>query len=89
MGSAGIRIDPTPNPNCLKVSVAGTLSDKPVTIPHVGAAAGRPIAEALFSIDGVRSLFLMKNYCTITKAPEALWDKMQPAIEAAFEKVLG
>ncbi len=89
MGSAGIRIDPTPNPNCLKVSVPGTLSEKPVTISHVGAAAGSAIAEALFSIEGVRSLFLMKNYCTITKAPDALWDEMQPAIAAAFEKVLG
>jgi len=89
MASGGIRIDPTPNPNCLKVSVAGTLSEQPVTIPHAGAAAGNAIAEALFSIDGVRSLFLMKNYCTITKSPDANWETIEPAIAAAFERVLG
>ncbi len=79
MGSA--RIGPTPNPNALKVTVDRVLVEKPMTFSSPG---GHPLADALLAIPGVVSVFMLKNYATITKSPEADWDAIEPGIEEAF-----
>jgi len=84
-----IRIDPTPNPNALKVSVGAALTAKPVTFASAASAAGHPLASALFAIPGVASVFIFNNYVTITKSPEADWGGIEAQIEAAFAKVQG
>jgi nicotinamide mononucleotide (NMN) deamidase PncC len=84
-----IRIDPTPNPNALKVSVGAALTAKPVTFANAASAAGHPLASALFAIPGVASVFIFNNYVTITKSTDADWGAIEPQLEAAFAKGQG
>lgn len=70
-----IRPEPTPNPNAVRFALsAPVLGDKPRSFSSAAAAQGTPWAERLFAIPGVVSLFGMKDFLTITKAPAAGWD---------------
>jgi Scaffold protein Nfu/NifU N terminal len=78
-----VRIDPTPNPNAIKLTVDRALSAKPVT--HARGAAD-PLAAALFAIDGVASVFVFQNYVTVTKRADAEWGAIQGPIEEAVRR---
>ena len=70
-----VRPEPTPNPNAIRFALsAPVLGDKPRTFSKPDAAKGTPWAEKLFLLPGVISLFGMKDFLTITKAPAAGWD---------------
>jgi hypothetical protein len=73
---AQVRIDPTPNPNSLKITVSAPVSTKPVTYASPEAAAADPLARKLFEIEGVKSVFLLNNFVTVTKSPEADWNAL-------------
>jgi hypothetical protein len=69
-----VRPEPTPNPNAVRFALsAPVLGDKPRTFSRAEAAAGTPWAEKLFAIPGVVSLFGLKDFLTVTKAPTAEW----------------
>jgi Fe-S cluster biogenesis protein NfuA len=80
-----IQTEETPNPATLKflpgraVMPSGTLE-----IKDARAAASSPLAEALFAIEGVTSIFLAKEFVTVTKAAAKSWPAMKPAILAAI-----
>ena len=71
-----IRIDPTPNPNSLKFTVSTAVAPRPSTFANPAAAEQDPLAKKLFAIDGVRSVFMINNFVTVTTAPEADWSNM-------------
>jgi hypothetical protein len=74
-----VRPEPTPNPNAIRFALsAPVLGDRPRSFASASAAAGTPWAERLFAIPGVASLFGMKDFLTVTKAPEASWDAIVP-----------
>ena len=69
-----VRPEPTPNPNAVRFALSSpVLGDRPRTFSHPEAAAGTPWAEKLFAIPGVVSLFGLKDFLTVTKAPTAEW----------------
>lgn len=75
-----IQTEATPNPATLKF-----LPGKPV-LPggtrdylNVEAAAESPLAQKLFSVDGVAAVFLGQDFITVTKT-EAEWQHLKPAI---------
>ena len=75
-----IQTEATPNPATLKF-----LPGKPV-LPggtrdyrDVEAAAESPLAQKLFSVDGVSAIFLGQDFITVTKAG-AEWQHLKPAI---------
>jgi len=74
--SAQVRIDPTPNPNSLKITVSAPVSPKPVTFASPAAAAADPLARKLFEVEGVASVFMINNFVTVTKTPDADWDEL-------------
>jgi hypothetical protein len=70
-----VRPEPTPNPNAVRFALsAPVLGDRPRTIANAAAAKGTPWAERLFDVPGVVSLFGLKDFLTVTKAPAASWD---------------
>jgi len=73
---AQVRIDPTPNPNSLKITVSAPVSPKPVTFASAGAAAADPLARKLFEVEGVTSVFMINNFVTVTKSPDADWNAL-------------
>ncbi len=82
---ANVSVQSTPNPNAMKFSL-----DRPVidgtsrTFANAEDAATNPIAEKLFSIKGVKQVFLLGSFVTVTKQTEAFWPDVAPEIEVAL-----
>ncbi|KAJ6217515.1 hypothetical protein RDWZM_008672 [Blomia tropicalis] len=82
-----IQVEDTPNPNSLKffpgqkVLEKGTM-DFPTAISALKCS---PLAEAIFKIQGVNSVFFGSNYVTVTKQDEEIeWKVIKPEIFAAI-----
>lgn len=87
--SLDVRPEPTPNPNALRFSLsAPVLGDRPRSFGKAEAAVGTPWAERLFAIPGVVSLFGLKDFLTITKAPSADWGAIVPTAVEVLAKGL-
>ena len=75
----------TPNPNSIKWMmgkriVEGTASANFDAPPGTDVS---PLAEQLFSVDGVVGVFLAANFATVSKREEADWvDLAQPIVDA-------
>ena len=88
--AVNIQVSTTPNEHALKFTL-----DRPViesghkTYANPETADESPVAKALFALDGVASVFLMADFITVTKKPEADWEILQPAavgaIQSSFE----
>ena len=75
----------TPNPNSIKW-VMGKRIVEGTASANFDAPPGRdvsPLAEQLFSIDGVVGVFLAANFATVSKRAELDWvDLAQPIVDA-------
>ncbi len=71
---AQVRVDPTPNPNSLKITLDRAVSAKARTFADAASAADEPLAARLFAVEGVRSVFMVANFVTVTKDPAAPWE---------------
>lgn len=88
--AVNVQVSTTPNEHALKFTL-----DRPAiesghkTYGDAEAAEESPVAKALFGIEGVASVFLMADFITVTKKPEANWDNLQSAaveaIQASFD----
>ena len=79
-----IETEPTPNPNTLKFLPGRTvMAEGTLDIRDAKAAAQSPLAQALFSIDGVTGAFFGFDFVSVTKdGPE--WQHLKPAILGAL-----
>lgn len=85
-----VQITTTPNEHALKFTI-----DRPAvesghkTYANAASANESPVAKALFDLEGVASVFLMADFITVTKKPDANWDNLQSAaveaIKASFD----
>ena len=64
----------TPNPEVMKFVSNRILSNNTIEITSVEAAKNIPIAKELFSFPFVKSVFLSKNFISITKMNNVLWE---------------
>ena len=77
-----IQTEETPNPATLKflpgrtVMVSGTAEFK----SEEEAAAGSPLAAALFEVDGVTTVFLANEFISVSKRDDKEWYLMKPAV---------
>lgn len=73
---------PTPNPNALRFSLdtrlAGTTS---ASSPD--EVSGDDFLAAVLAVDGVASVFATADFVTVTRQPDADWDSIVPAVQAA------
>jgi hypothetical protein len=66
--------EPTPNPNALKFTLNRTVTEgRSKTYASAEAAAASPLAQALFEVEGVKSLFFLNNFITVTRQPGSDW----------------
>ena len=76
-----IQTEETPNPATMKflpgreVMPQGTLE-----ITDAKGASASPLAEALFTIDGVKGVFLAREFITVTKSADKDWQVLKPSI---------
>ncbi|GAA0308499.1 NifU family protein [Rhodovulum strictum] len=82
-----IQTESTPNPATLKflpgqaVLEAGT-ADFPS--PEAEGADRSPLARRIFSVAGVRAVFMGLDFVTVTKTDGVEWDHIKPAILGAI-----
>jgi len=77
---------PTPNPNAMKFNISRTVIDSGSrTFDTREAAAAHPVARRLFEIEGIVSVFMLKDFITINKRPDADWDQITPAAAQAIQ----
>jgi len=82
-----VRFQATPNPNAGKFIVGRPVVEGKTSKSYYSAAqaGGDAMADALFAIDGVASLFMVEDFITVTKKPEADWAALVPAVIGAIE----
>lgn len=91
MPETTVRFQPTPNPNAGKFTVNRKIVEGSASRSFYNPedAADHPLGSALFDLEGVASLFMVDDFVTVTKTPDASWDTLVPAVQAAIERVLG
>ena len=64
------------------------LEDRAVFFPAAGKAAGSPLAEALFAIDGVTAVLVSHDTVTVTKTGFGEWPETARKVGAAIRAQL-
>ncbi|MBO8141339.1 MAG: NifU N-terminal domain-containing protein [Firmicutes bacterium] len=80
-GPVDVMAEPTPNPNAYKFTLDRAVTEggsRSFVSPE--QAAADPLASRLFTVDGVRSLFFLNNFITVTRDPARPWEELVPAV---------
>lgn len=87
---ASIRFQNTPNPNAGKFTADRPIVTGKESRSYYSAmqAAGEPLAELLFSVDGVASLFMVEDFVTVTKREDADWELLAPRVIDMMQRAL-
>lgn len=90
MSERSVRYQPTPNPNAGKFTVEGekVVESGSRSFRNAEEARGTPVAEALFRIEGVDSIFMVADFVTVTKSPSAEWSTLTPAVIETIRRTL-
>lgn len=80
--AAVIETSTTPNPDALKFTLDVTL-DGMLNVTDPSDAEASPFAAAVFGTPGVASVFGTADFVTITREPDADWEPIKAAVEAA------
>jgi hypothetical protein len=81
--------EPTPNPNAMKFTASVPVVEQGTrSFTRPEQAEGDPLGGPLFAIDGVRVVFAVNDFVTVTKSNESSWMTLQPRIEAVLAEYL-
>ncbi|MCU1354379.1 MAG: Scaffold protein Nfu/NifU [Acidimicrobiales bacterium] len=69
----------TPNPNAMKFTLDAPLAEV-VNVTRPEDATGPPFVTALFALDGVVGVFGTADFVTVSKAADADWAELTPAV---------
>ena len=79
-----IAVEPTPNPHAMKFTLNQTVATKGISVASRQSATIYPLAQKLFAIPGIKSLYMMNNFISVTKEPSASWETLTPAIHTVI-----
>jgi Fe-S cluster biogenesis protein NfuA len=80
-----IQTESTPNPATLKFLPGQTVLDMGTAdFPSPEGASASPLATRLFAVGGVTGVFFGTDFVTVTKAADAEWDHIKPALLGAI-----
>ena len=80
-----IQTESTPNPATLKFLPGQTVLEAGTAdFPAPDTADKSPLAQRIFSVDGVAGVFLGHDFVTVTKGDTTEWDHVKPAILGAI-----
>ena len=90
MPAPTIEFQQTPNPNAGKFVVSQQVAPVGTSRSYYDRDEARedPVARALMSLEGVRSLFMVDDFITVTKTPVARWEVLVPRVEEAIREHL-
>ena len=76
-----IQTETTPNPSTLKfLPGQDVLGDATANYNTADEAKNSPLAQTLFTINGVSGVFLGSNFITVTKTDNTNWDTLKPSL---------
>ena len=76
-----IVVEITPNPHSRKFTLSQPVTVKSISVTTREAATAYPLAVKLFAVPGVKTLYMMNNFITVSKDPSAQWEPMLPALQ--------
>lgn len=86
--SIQVSIDPTPNPNAMKLTANQPIFEgNGSTSVKQGQETDHPLAIALLKIDGVDNIFGFNDFVTINKTADGDWDHILGEAQKAFEEI--
>lgn len=86
-GPVQVMAEATPNPNSMKFTVNRELwAGRARTVASADEAFGFPLAARLLAVPGVRGLFFLRDFVTVTRQPGVPWDALAPAVNAAIHE---
>ncbi|MBD0320140.1 MAG: NifU N-terminal domain-containing protein [Gemmatimonadetes bacterium] len=90
MAKAKVKFHETPNPNAAKFTVGRTLVEgrSGRTFDSAVEAEGDPVAARLMGEPGVRSVFMVADFVTVTKDDAATWADLAPRVQTALRETL-
>jgi len=74
-----VYAEPTPNPDAMKFVSS---------VPVPALSAGHPLQEALLATDGVKSIFAIEDFVTVTRERDHDWNLLLPQVEAILTRHL-
>lgn len=81
-----VNVSTTPNEHAMKYTLnCNAIESGHKTYKNSGEAEERPVAKALFAIDGVEQVFLMADFVTVNKKAGAKWSSMEKAVLEAIK----
>ena len=83
-----IQVQQTPNPNARKFILPDRRFDRPRSFADAAAARENPLARALFALGHVYNVFMVQDFVTVNKYPDAAWDELEPAVRQAIAAYL-
>jgi hypothetical protein len=90
MADIKITVQGTPNPNAAKFVLEGAaLGEGSRSYFDRESAAGDPLAEHLLDLEGVRALFIVDDFITVTKTEDAEWSDVVGRVEEVLLRELG
>ncbi|MDH5452321.1 MAG: NifU N-terminal domain-containing protein, partial [Paracoccaceae bacterium] len=76
-----IQTESTPNPATLKFLPGQTVLEMGTAdFPTADTAGKSPLAQRIFSTEGVAGVFFGNDFITVTKTDAVLWEHIKPAI---------
>lgn len=80
-----IQTESTPNPATLKFLPGQTVMPSGTAdFTTVEAAANSPLAQRVFTVEGVSAVFFGPDFVTVTKTEETDWNHIKPSILGAI-----
>lgn len=84
-----IRSEPTPNPNARKFTLNRKVIEHGSSTFHAGGEIANSLATKLFAIKGVKSLFFLNNFISVSKDQSVSWDIISPKVEEVLKGHFG
>ncbi len=79
----------TPNPETMKfVADVSLFQNNSADFPDETTAKSSPLAIELFGFPFVKGIFIMNNFVTVTKTPEADWMEISPTLREFVKNYL-
>lgn len=75
-----IHFEPTPNPKSMKFISSQPISKETLNIEDPLKAGRSPLAQKLFGFPWTQSVFIGKNFITVTKQDWVDWDTIAPPL---------
>lgn len=84
-----VEVEPTPNPDALKFVCNRRVVERgSLAFDSAEAAADVPMARDLFAIGGVRTVFAVRDFVTITRTQGTAWESLHSEVIAVLEQHL-